>query len=153
MHRMPHDVRMQVVSVETESMTTRREPIVVAAAVVEEDGRFLVTRRLEGSHLSGLWEFPGGKCEPGESIESCLEREIQEELGVATEVHEEIVATEHDYPERTVRLHFRRCDLAGPPRPVLGQEMRWVTREELRSLPLPEADRALVEALTTPPAR
>lgn len=129
-------------------MTGVREPIVVLAAVVERDGRLLVTRRLEGTHLSGLWEFPGGKCEPGESHESCLQRELQEELGVAADVLEEIVSTEHAYPERTVRLHFRRCELAAPPQPLLGQEMRWVTRDELRSLPLPEADRALVEALT-----
>jgi mutator protein MutT len=129
-------------------MTSVRDPIIVLAAVVERDGRFLVTRRLEGTHLPGLWEFPGGKCEPGESHESCLQRELQEELGVTADVREEIVTTEHSYPERTVRLHFRRCDLAAPPRPLLGQEIRWVTREELRSLPLPEADRALVEALT-----
>ena len=129
-------------------MTRPRDPMVVVAAVVEQDGRFLVTRRLEGTHLSGLWEFPGGKCEPGETLEACLQREIQEELGVTADVHEEVVTTEYDYPERTVRLHFLRCDLAGPPRAVLGQEMRWVTRVELRTLPLPEADRALVEALT-----
>ena len=129
-------------------MTRARDPMVVVAAVVEQDGRFLVTRRLEGTHLSGLWEFPGGKCEPGETLEECLQREIQEELGVTADVHEEVVTTEYDYPERTVRLHFLRCDLAGPPRAVLGQEMRWVTRVELGTLPLPEADRALVEALT-----
>jgi mutator protein MutT len=139
---------MPVVPLEAQGMTGVREPIVVLAAVVERDGRLLVTRRLEGTHLSGLWEFPGGKCEPGESHESCLQRELQEELGVAADVLEEIVSTEHAYPERTVRLHFRRCELAAPPQPLLGQEMRWVTRDELRSLPLPEADRALVEALT-----
>jgi mutator protein MutT len=132
-------------------MTRAREPIVVVAAVVERSGRFLVTRRLEGTHLPGLWEFPGGKCEPGESLESCLRREVQEELGVTAEIHEEIVATRHEYPERTVQLHFLRCDLAGTPQAVLGQEMRWVTREELRTLPLPEADRDLVEALTSRP--
>lgn len=139
---------MPLVPLEAEGVTPARDPMVVVAAVVEQDGRFLVTRRLEGTHLSGLWEFPGGKCEPGETLEECLQREIQEELGVTADVHEEVVTTEYDYPERTVRLHFLRCDLAGPPRAVLGQEMRWVTRVELGTLPLPEADRALVEALT-----
>jgi mutator protein MutT len=139
---------MPLVSLEAQGVTRSRDPIVVVAAVIEQDGRFLLTRRLEGTHLSGLWEFPGGKCEPGESLEECLRREIQEELGVTADVHEEIVTTEHEYPERTVRLHFLRCDLAGPPQAVLGQEMLWVTRSDLRSLPLPEADRALVEALT-----
>jgi len=133
-------------------MSGSREPIVVVAAVIEQDGRFLVTRRLEGTHLSGTWEFPGGKCEPGESHEAGLRRELDEELGVTADVLEEVVTTEHAYPDRTVRLHFRRCDLRGTPQARLGQEMRWVTREELRSLELPEADRALVEALirTTP---
>jgi mutator protein MutT len=139
---------MPLVPLEAQGMTRSRDPMVVVAAVIEQDGRFLLTRRLEGTHLSGLWEFPGGKCEPGESLEECLRREIQEELGVTADVHEEIVTTEHEYPERTVRLHFLRCHLAGPPQAVLGQEMLWVTRSELRSLPLPEADRALVEALT-----
>lgn len=142
MRRLSDDRKVPVVPVETEKV------IVVAAAVVERDGRFLVTRRLEGTHLSGLWEFPGGKCEAGESLESCLRREILEELGVTADVHEEIVTTEHDYPDRSVRLHFLRCDLAGPPQARLGQEMKWVNRAELRALPLPEADRALVEALT-----
>ncbi len=147
---MPDDIPVPLVPMEaeTESMTRARDPIVVVAAVVERDGRFLVTRRLAGTHLSGLWEFPGGKCEPGETLEACLQRERQEELGVRADVHEEVVTTEHDYPERTVRLHFLRCDLDGDPQAVLGQEMRWVTRAELRTLPLPEADRDLVEALT-----
>jgi mutator protein MutT len=145
---MPHDLQVPLVPLEAEAMTRARDPIVVVAAVIERDGRFLVTRRLEGTHLSGLWEFPGGKCEPGETLEACLQREILEELGVTAAVREEVVTTEHDYPERTVRLHFLQCDLDGDPRAVLGQEMRWVTRTELRALPLPEADRALVEALT-----
>ena len=77
------------------------------AAVIERDGRFLVTRRLEGTHLAGLWEFPGGKCEPGETHEACLARELMEELGVVATIGDEILVTEHAYPERTVRLHFR----------------------------------------------
>src|SRR5689334_20140614 len=110
------------------------DAVIVAAAVIERDGRFLVSRRLKGTHLAGLWEFPGGKCDPDESHADCLRRELAEELGVAAVVHEEIVATEHAYPERTVRLHFHRCEISGEPRPVLGQELRWVTRPELRCL-------------------
>ena len=89
--------------------------IVVLAGVIERDGKLLVTRRLEGTHLSGYWEFPGGKCEPGEAHESCLEREILEELNVAAEVGEEILVTEHAYATRTVRLHFRWCRIQGEP--------------------------------------
>ena len=87
--------------------------IVVLAAVIELDGRFLVTRRLKGTHLSGYWEFPGGKCEAGESHEECLPRELVEELAVRADVGVELLVTEHAYPSRTVRLHFRRCAISG----------------------------------------
>lgn len=118
------------------------------AAVIERDGRFLVTRRLEGTHLPGYWEFPGGKCDPGETHEVCLARELREELGIDARIGAEIIAIAHAYPERTVRLHFYRCEIAGEPRPLLNQEMRWVSRDEMRTLPFPEADRKLIELLT-----
>jgi len=121
--------------------------IVVLAAVVEENGRFLVARRLKGTHLADMWEFPGGKTEPGETHEACLRRELREELGVDSEVGEEIVTTEHAYPDRTIRLHFRRTRITGTPQPLIGQQLRWVTREELCSLELPPADRELIEIL------
>jgi mutator protein MutT len=128
--------------------------IVVLAGVIERDGKLLVTRRLEGTHLSGYWEFPGGKCEPGEAHESCLEREILEELNVAAEIGQDILVTEHAYPSRTVRLHFRWCRITGEPTAVLGQAMRWITREELGELQFPEADRELIDLLlkSTSPA-
>ncbi len=119
--------------------------IVVTAAVVEREGRVLVTRRPEGTHLAGHWEFPGGKCEDGESLEECLVREIREELGVGIVVGPQVFEVEHAYPERAVRLHFFACELRGEPRPLLGQQMRWVTREELARLPFPAADRALID--------
>ncbi len=122
--------------------------IVVLAAVIEREGKFLLARRLKGTHLEGLWEFPGGKCEGSETHEACLARELREELDVAATIGAELIVTEHAYPDRTVRLHFRRCDISGDPRPMLGQDLRWVSREELRALRLPEADRALVEMLS-----
>jgi 8-oxo-dGTP diphosphatase len=128
-----------------------RPLIVVLAAVVERDGRLLVSRRLKGTHLEGLWEFPGGKCEPGESHEACLARELMEELGVQAEIGAEILMTEHVYAERAVRLHFRRCTIAGDPQPLLGQQIRWIDRHELRTLPFPEADQALIEMLAGAP--
>jgi 8-oxo-dGTP diphosphatase len=129
-------------------------PIVVLAAVVERDGHFLVTRRLDHGHLPGLWEFPGGKCEPGESHEACLARELMEELGVRAAVGHEIVAVEHAYPDRTVRLHFRRCEIQGEPQPRLGQQIQWIARGALKSLDFPEADRALIDRLAvTPPGQ
>jgi 8-oxo-dGTP diphosphatase len=123
------------------------ERIVVAAAVVERDGAFLVTRRLSGTHLEGFWEFPGGKCEPGESHPACLEREIREELDTDIRVGEELFTVAHEYPDRIVELHFFRCELAGTPRPVIGQAMRWVPRAELHSLDFPPADLELIESL------
>lgn len=129
-------------------MTTTRPTIVVLAAIVEDDrGHLLVTRRLEGTHLAGLWEFPGGKCEPGERHEACLARELAEELGVESVVGDELLVTEHDYADRVVRLHFRRCRILGEPKPLLGQDIRWIERQALRTLEFPPADRELIETL------
>ena len=123
--------------------------IVVLAAIVERDGRLLVSRRLANTHLAGYWEFPGGKCEPHETHEACLTRELDEELGVRAVVGDEILVTEHEYPERRVRLHFRACTIEGEPEPRLGQEIRWVMRSELKALQFPEADRELIEVLAS----
>jgi 8-oxo-dGTP diphosphatase len=125
--------------------------IVVTAAVVERDGHVLVTRRLQGTHLEGYWEFPGGKCDPGETHAACLARELEEELGVSAVVGDEILTVTHAYPDRVIELHFLGCRLTGTPIPQLGQEMRWVSRAELATLRLPPADVELVELLTRQP--
>jgi mutator protein MutT len=122
--------------------------IVVTAAVIEIDGRFLVTRRQKGVHLEGFWEFPGGKCDKDEPLKVCLARELLEELDVPSRIGEEMFTTTHTYPERSVELHFFRCELLGEPRPQLGQEMRWVSREELAALEFPPADAELIQILT-----
>ncbi len=123
--------------------------ISVVAAVIEDAGRFLVTRRLEGVHLAGLWEFPGGKIDQGETHEQALRREILEELGADVRIGNLVLHTTHDYRDRSVALHFYRCHLQGTPQPVLGQEMRWVTRTELTLLPFPPADAELIAVLTS----
>jgi mutator protein MutT len=122
--------------------------IIVTAAVVERAGCFLVTKRQKGVHLEGYWEFPGGKCNPAEPLTDCLARELAEELDVAVHIGEEIFATTHVYPNRSVELHFFRCDLLGAPRPLLGQEMRWVRRDDLAALEFPPADAELIRILT-----
>jgi len=121
--------------------------LVVAAAVIEDGGRYFVTRRHAGVHLEGYWEFPGGKCEPGESIPACLAREIMEELGAEIAVGAEIFTVTHDYPERSVELHFLACRLLSDPSPLLGQEMQWVERETLPTLRFPPADDELIARL------
>lgn len=121
--------------------------IVVTAAVIERDGRLLVTRRLEGTHLEGFWEFPGGKCEAGESLEACLQRELREELAVDAIIGRELLSTTHAYPERKVELHFFSVTVAGEPVAHIGQQMQWVRREDLSSLSLPPADDELVALL------
>jgi mutator protein MutT len=126
---------------------TERESIVVTAAVVERDGAFLLTRRLDGTHLAGHWEFPGGKLHAGETLEECLAREIREELDAEVEVGPEILATVHDYPDRSIELRFFRCSLKSVPKPTMGQEMRWVALGDLRSVRLPPADDELVRLL------
>ena len=125
-----------------------RPRVVVAAAVIEHDRRFLVTRRPTGVHLEGYWEFPGGKCAAAETLADCLRREIEEELGTDSEVGVELLVAAHDYADRRVVLHFMSCRLRGEPRPLLGQEMRWVTRHDLTALSFPPADEALIALLS-----
>jgi len=124
------------------------DPVEVVAAVVERDGRYLITRRLEGTHLAGLWEFPGGKILPGEKPEDALRRELKEELGVEAAVGELIETVDWAYPEKNVRLRFFCCALAGEPAPLEGQEMRWVADADLRSYNFPDADAALIARLS-----
>ena len=125
-----------------------REPIVVSAAVARRGETVLVTRRLEGTHLGGLWEFPGGKCEPGESHVDCLVREVREELGVGVRVGDCLLSTRHDYGVKLVELHFFDCVLDGEPMPLLGQEIRWVARRDLAALEFPGADAELIVLLS-----
>jgi mutator protein MutT len=121
--------------------------LVVAAAVIERADCFLLTRRQPGVHLEGYWEFPGGKCEPGETQSACLRRELREELDVDVAIGAELLMTTHEYPDRVVEIHFLRCDLDGVPSPQQGQEMQWVRRCDLATLALPPADAELITLL------
>jgi 8-oxo-dGTP diphosphatase len=123
-------------------------PIVVVAAVIERGDAFLLTLRPDGTHLAGHWEFPGGKVHASETHAEALRREIFEELDAVANVGELVHTVTHAYPEKTVQLFFYRCELMGEAKPMMGQEMRWVSRDELTSLPFPEADRDLISHLT-----
>jgi 8-oxo-dGTP diphosphatase len=122
-------------------------PIAVVAAVIERDDQFLLTLRPEGTHLAGHWEFPGGKVHDSETHAEALRREIFEELDAVAIVGDLVHTVTHAYPEKTVALFFYRCELAGEAKPMIGQDIRWVPREELAALPFPEADRDLISQL------
>jgi 8-oxo-dGTP diphosphatase len=121
--------------------------IVVVAAVIERDGRFLLTLRPDGTHLAGHWEFPGGKVHESETHAEALRREIFEELDAVAYVGDILHTVTHAYPEKTVQLFFYGCELMGEPKPMMGQGMRWAARDELAALPFPEADRDLIAQL------
>ena len=125
-------------------------PIVVAAAVIIRDGRVLLTRRAEGQHLEGMWEFPGGKLEPGESPEAALVRECREECGIEVEVDEILDVTHHRYPDKEVLLLFYRCALgSGEVRNLQVADHAWVAPHELDRYPLPPADERIVARIQT----
>lgn len=129
------------------------ECIRVAAGLIVGDGRYLVARRKPDAHLGGLWEFPGGKCEPGESLEDCLRRELREELGIEVGEPAFCRVIRHAYPEKVVEIHFFWCSVASGAVQALGcDEVRWVTPQEMAGLEFPPADRTLIQALTSPHA-
>jgi 8-oxo-dGTP diphosphatase len=121
--------------------------IVVVAAIIQRGDRYLVTRRQAGVHLAGLWEFPGGKCDNGESLSAAMARELREELGIRATVGAEVLTTTHEYADRRVELHFLRCESTDDPSALLGQEIRWVAGEELTALDFPPADAELIRIL------
>jgi 8-oxo-dGTP diphosphatase len=124
----------------------------VAAGLVFRKGRLLITQRIAGAHLGGLWEFPGGKLEPGESWEAGLVRELREELGIEVSVGRMLAEVTHAYPEKTVRLRFLVCALrAGEPAPLECAALAWVTAPELRQFRFPPADQRLLRQLPDAP--
>src|SRR5262245_34601302 len=126
--------------------------VLVAAGVLERDGRILAARRKKGSHLEGRWEFPGGKVEPGESPEEGLVRELEEEIGVTVRPRGILEVVFHRYPEKSVLLLFYRCELIeGEPRAVECDEVRWVPVAELPSLDWAPADVPFIRKLAQPP--
>ncbi|PYM78088.1 MAG: 8-oxo-dGTP diphosphatase MutT, partial [Candidatus Rokuibacteriota bacterium] len=111
---------------------------VAAALIQDEKGRYLITQRRQGSHLAGLWEFPGGKRESGESLEEALRRELTEELSARFAVGERVDTVRWEYPERTIVIHFYRCRLeSGTIEPREDQAMAWVAPERLSDFDFP----------------
>jgi len=121
---------------------------IVIGVVVREDGHVLIARRPEGVHLAGLWEFPGGKVEPGETAREALARELQEELGIVVQAARPFTALTHDYPERNILLDaWWVSDFDGTPIATSGQPLQWVPLSRLAEFDFPPANRELLARL------
>jgi 8-oxo-dGTP diphosphatase len=123
--------------------------VIVAAGIVIEEGRVLLSRRKSGSHLAGLWEFPGGKAEPGEDPRAALRRELEEELGILTEIGEIADVTFHRYEDadKSVLLlffHARRESASPEPRALDVADFTWADVSFLDAATFPPADVAIV---------
>ena len=124
--------------------------LVSAVALIDVDGRVLLTQRPEGKSLAGLWEFPGGKVEPGETPESALIRELDEELGIDTWASclAPLTFASHSYPEFHLLMPLFACrKWQGIPQGLEGQTLKWVRAMDLRSYPMPPADLPLIPIL------
>ena len=127
------------------------QPVHVSAALIFHNGKLLITQRRADAHLGGLWEFPGGKREAGETFEQCLVREIREELGVEISVGELFEGIRHDYPEKSVHLKFFTCQLlSGEPQPLDCAAVKWIEKSGLTAHEFPAADAQLLEKLKEP---
>jgi mutator protein MutT len=131
-----------------QSAVGNRQSVEVSAGLIFRNDKLLVTQRHADAHLGGLWEFPGGKRDPDETYEQCLERELMEELGVRVRVGELFECVAHAYPEKTVALKFFLCSIeSGEPKPLDCAALKWVGKEELATLSFPAADARLIERL------
>jgi 8-oxo-dGTP diphosphatase len=124
--------------------------LVAACALLDADGRVLIAQRPPGRSMAGLWEFPGGKIEPGERPEQTLIRELNEELGIV--VTEPCLApltfASHAYPEFHLLMPLFVCRRwTGTPKPLEGQALKWVKPNALRDFPMPPADLPLISHL------
>lgn len=125
---------------------------VAVAVILRGDGRFLLAQRPQGKPYSGYWEFPGGKLEPGESVEAALCRELHEELGIELEAAYPWLTRAYDYPHAKVRLHFRRVvKWRGEPHGKEDQRLAWQSTRDLTVSPLLPANGPILRALDLPP--
>lgn len=133
-------------------MTESRPPLprksIGVAVIWNGEGQILIDRRPQSGLLGGLWEFPGGKLEPGETIEACIQREIREELGIEIEVGDRLITVDHTYSHFHVTLNVHHCrHISGEPQPIECDEVRWVTLAEIDQYPFPKANVQIIEAL------
>lgn len=121
----------------------------VAVGVVQHPNRgILIAKRKPGQHLSGLWEFPGGKIEDGETAECALQRELEEEVGITVLKCMPLVELKHSYPEKEVQLEvYRVTEFSGEAKGVEGQEVLWVACEDLPGYEFPEINKEIIERI------
>lgn len=124
----------------------------VAAAVIRAvDGRVLIAKRPLDKHQGGLWEFPGGKVEAGESVEAALARELAEELGITVTAAQPLIQVRHDYPDKQVLLDvWQVLAFSGEPHGAEGQPLAWVEPAQLPGYSFPAANRPIVAAARLP---
>jgi A/G-specific adenine glycosylase len=116
--------------------------------VINAVGDVLIDQRLEEGLLGGMWEFPGGKQEPGEPIEACIARELMEELGIVVSVGEALITLDHAYSHKKLQFVVHLCDwCSGDPKPLASQQVRWVRPEQLMNYPFPAANARIIDAL------
>lgn len=128
----------------------KQTPVKVVAAVIEKDGRVLLAKRRQGDILAGKWEFPGGKIDPGETPEEALKRELQEELGIETEVGDFICSSLYDYEHLSVELlAYRVLHISGEITPHVHDEVKWVLPDDLCSYDFPAANEEIVRRLSS----
>jgi A/G-specific adenine glycosylase len=122
--------------------------VIGVGVVLDGAGRVLIDQRLKEGLLGGLWEFPGGKQEEGEAITVTIERELAEELAITVAVGEELIVVDHAYSHKRLRFVVHLCRwLAGEPRPLASQQVRWVDPLELDAYPFPAANARIIAAL------
>ncbi|RWN50149.1 (deoxy)nucleoside triphosphate pyrophosphohydrolase [Mesorhizobium sp.] len=128
----------------------KRLVLVAACALVDTDGRVLLAQRPEGKQLAGLWEFPGGKVEPGETPEECLIRELYEEIGIETDISclAPFTFASHSYDDFHLLMPLFVCRrFRGIAQPKEGQVLKWVRPRQMRDFPMPPADAPLIQFL------
>ena len=122
--------------------------VIGVGVVLNGAGEVLIDQRLEEGLLGGMWEFPGGKQEQGETIEICIARELKEELGIAVTVGSELITVDHAYSHKKLRFVVHLCDwIAGEPQPLASQQVRWVRPDDLGNYAFPAANARIIEAL------
>ena len=122
--------------------------VIGVGVVLNEAGEVLIDQRLEGGLLGGMWEFPGGKQEEGETIEACISRELREELAIEVMVCELLISVDHAYSHKKLRFVVHLCSwLSGEPQPLASQQVRWVRPDQLNDYPFPAANARIIEAL------